>query len=193
MRCAASAAGIPIGSPTVRAIASRAASTSSVRRPSRNPVGEEVAEQDERVGGGRVAPAEAVAGRAGSGAHRVGSERDLPVGDPGDRAAAEGDRAQQRQVGAHRDAEEVALLASTTRPPSTADTLAVVPPTSMAMTFASPAAVAWWAHACVPNNGPDSMVSNAVVLPIRATPPLMWPTRTLPRQECCCLSVSSAR
>ena len=56
-----------------------------------------------------------------------------------------------------------------------------------ASTLASPAR-GLGAQACVPNSGPDSMVSNAVVLPIRATPPLMCPTRTLPRQECSCLS-----
>ena len=84
-------------------------------------------------------------------------------------------------------------LFSSTRPSSTALALAVVPPTSTAMTLPSPAALAAAAHACVPNSGPLSMVSNALVLPMRATPPLMCPISTLPRQPCWSRTISSAR
>ena len=67
-------------------------------------------------------------------------------------------------------------------PASTTLALAVVPPTSRHTTRSSPYWRAYHAAACVPKTGPDSIVSTALVLPTRATPPLVWPTSRAPVQ-----------
>ena len=44
----------------------------------------------------------------------------------------------------------------------------------------------------MPNTGPDSIVSSALVFPTAATPPLMWPTSSGPSQWSSYFSMSSA-
>ena len=71
-------------------------------------IGVEVAEHEQRVGQCCLAAAETVAGRAGRRAHAFRSERDVAVLRSGDRAAADGGRAQHRERRLHRNAHEFA-------------------------------------------------------------------------------------